>query len=58
MRSSALAAAASAAVLLAPCVGVAAQAAAPVHRRRAREDHMASVAALPGLMLTPSGLAY
>ena len=52
MRSSALAAAASAAVLLAPCVGLAAQSADP------SAAYMASVAAQPGVKLTPSGLAY
>ena len=52
MRAQALAAAVSAAVLLAPCSGSAAQPADAATR------YMTSIAAQPGVTLTPSGLAY
>ena len=51
MRTPALAAAACAAVLLAPCIGFAQSADPSTH-------YMASVAAQPGVTLTLSGLAY
>ena len=52
MRSPALAAAACAVLLLAPSAGRSAQAADP------SASYMASIAARPGVTLTPSGLAY